>query len=698
MLGRTFRAWLLALGVTALASPSAATASSWQLPLEVVGGGGFVRGGVPFAKGKLPDAGTLRVRAARAGSPAITPATDTLDTWGDGSVRWVLVEFPAEAGTWILESSGNETEAEGDAELPPPPELPIPESGDLLLVIDGVRTDLGRATWTEERRTRWSGRVRATGRTPHGVRWTARIERCVGQPDDRIRLEILNPTPTAEKTGQPTCLDLDCEGTIHVQQVSVLAPGRRVRARWETENGAIEVPDGVALLPDPSQLRPGERFGWELVPGAGDLETPLLEYNAPWACRSGALGPLVPSGSGRWSEYELNNVAGAVGLRAGRCRPHWRNPREHGEDQRDWDGGVVDTDFQTHNNEYETLLTYAKQRLRTMGRHPTSRDWHYLGLTGARHFANVDIYHVHEGPLRWMHGAAFQHVKHGGSGRRSMHRSSFAPNMQHQTGRGLLAWYRLTGDPLLEKAFLEVAENTRWRVMNGPGMPGISNTTGEERAPAMALGILTDAWVHTGNREYLEAAKRVAHESHARTKAYVSDPDGTTWRCKPWMVTLLVVALDEFLDAVAEYGTPADGSEAKESAGLFKTFLRRVVVPDPTMTHLPYQFSNDPGNVVDSSRDSWSVVAADALCDFYPDVAERLLRSGSTTIWYPGHPVGTYAKLINHTVMSGWGHRTMVVLEREAAIAEEAAAAAAAAAGIEPEETAVEPERAGGSE
>ncbi len=640
--------------------PSPALADSaarlWKLPIEVVGEGGFVRGGIPFPKGRLAHGAPVRLTG---GGESTTPAIETLATWGDGTVRWLLVEFPVEGAGFLLEPGVAEAPA-GD-----PPVPPVPAEGRIVLRIDGAATDLAAAEWTVERQTPWSSRARAIGTTTSGLVWRARIERRAGESGERLRLELRNPTPTGSRNGQPDCMTLDCPGAMHLGQVSVMVDGSPARVRWAEENGAKDVPGGVALLPKPSQLRPGEQFGWEIVIGDPPLDPPLLEYNAPWGCRSDALGPLTPVDFERWSDYERNNVTGVAGLRRGRARPHWRNPREHGEDQRDWDGGVIETDFQTHNNEYETLLTYAKQRLRTMGRHDTSRDWQYLGVTGARHFANVDIYHVHEGPLPFMHGAAFQHVKHGGSGQSTMHRSTFAPNMQHQTGRGLLAWYFLTGDPLLLESFREIAENTRWRVLNGPGMPGISNTHGEERAPAMALGLMTDAWSFTRDPSYLAAARQIVDESHARTKKYVSSPDATDWRCKPWMITLLVVTLDEFQEAVVEYGDPSDGVKARESSGLFKTFLRRTVVHDPVMTHLPYQFSNDPAQMIDATRDSWSVVAADALCDFYPDVAEVLLRSGSRVIWYPEHPVGKYAKVLNHVVMSGWGHRTMRALEDE---------------------------------
>jgi hypothetical protein len=80
------------------------------------------------------------------------------------------------------------------------------------------------------------------------------------------------------------------------------------------------------------------------------------------------------------------------------------------------------------------------------------------------------------------------------------------------------------------------------------------------------------------------------------------------------------------------------------------------------MIHLPYQTANPSDKEIDTTLDSWNVVGADALVDYFPDVGKALFFSGSRVIWFPGHPVGQYAKLLNHTVMSGWGHRTMAAI------------------------------------
>lgn len=636
-----------AAGGGATYSPLVARPGEWRLSVQSHGSGSYVSGGVPFPRGLLrPD------ESVRASGGAIVDS-EVLATWGDGSVKWLFVEMFGGGGARWLEP--------GEGPSAPGVKPPTFAAGDLVLVIDGRSVDLSEATWSAERESMLSTRMRAKGTHPSGIEWMARYTDYAGSAPGRLRFELRNPTPTGtiQRGAQPSCKMLGCEGTIPFAKVALMVGQGPARVRWEAENGCSTIPGGVSLCPGPMELRPGEQFGWEVVIGSGAAEPPLLEYSSEWACASGALGPMVPVNYSMFGDYERNNVAGAVGLHDGRARPHWRNPREHGEDQRDWDGGDVNIDFQTHNNEYETTLTYAKQRLRTMGTHATSRDWHYLGLTGTRHFANVDIYHVTTGPLPWMHGAVWQHVKHGGTGQATRHRSTFSPNMAHHTGRGLLAWYYLTGDPLLLDSFGTLAENARWRIMNGPGMPGLSNTHGEERAPANALGIMLDSWIHTKNDKYLEAAKKVVRESHANTKPFVTDPNSKDWKAKPWMIALLVVALDEFIDACEDHGVPHEADEARESAGIFRTMLVRWMVPDATLPHLPYQVSNDPQKYIDDFRDSWNVVGADALCEYFPDEARKLFRSGSRCIWHTKHPVGKYAKMINHIVMSGWGHRYM---------------------------------------
>ena len=72
-----------------------------QTPGNLPGAGYPVRCGVPLPEGLVP-AGSLFALRDPAGRPAPAMVTET-SHWRDGSVRWVLCEFPAaEAGVWHL--------------------------------------------------------------------------------------------------------------------------------------------------------------------------------------------------------------------------------------------------------------------------------------------------------------------------------------------------------------------------------------------------------------------------------------------------------------------------------------------------------------------------------------------------------------------------------------------------------------------
>ncbi|MCX7590476.1 MAG: hypothetical protein N2255_02500, partial [Kiritimatiellae bacterium] len=85
--------------VTGLALCAFVSAGAVTVPLSVSNRSSFpsrgelARGGVPMPLGKLKDAGTLRLLDAE-GKPVPTQFT-VLNRWpSDGSIRWVLVEFP----------------------------------------------------------------------------------------------------------------------------------------------------------------------------------------------------------------------------------------------------------------------------------------------------------------------------------------------------------------------------------------------------------------------------------------------------------------------------------------------------------------------------------------------------------------------------------------------------------------------------
>ena len=89
--------------------------------------------GVPFARGRLPDPG--RVRLTGAAGEALPLQTRVLTRWDDGSVRWLLLDFPARAA----DREGGLTLEYGAAVEP------APAAGELTAVAsaEGVSVDTG---------------------------------------------------------------------------------------------------------------------------------------------------------------------------------------------------------------------------------------------------------------------------------------------------------------------------------------------------------------------------------------------------------------------------------------------------------------------------------------------------------------------------------------------------------------------------
>ncbi|MGH2571476.1 MAG: hypothetical protein ACRDGR_09630, partial [bacterium] len=141
------------LASAALAVPADATerdARPLRVPLDVVGPPGFVRGGVPFPPGRLRPDDRVAIEGAS------SAATEVLARWGDGSVRWLLVEAVAESALTL--TRGKPTEGPGvDADG---------LSDDLTLLVDGARADVSGARWRVERETPLSVRLAAEGTTP----------------------------------------------------------------------------------------------------------------------------------------------------------------------------------------------------------------------------------------------------------------------------------------------------------------------------------------------------------------------------------------------------------------------------------------------------------------------------------------------------------------------------------------------------
>ncbi len=149
-----------------------------RVPLTIVGAPGqedIVRTGIPFPLGALKD--TKSIRATSSGGTARPTQSAVLETWDDGSPRWVLVDFPARAG-----EACELRFRENDAPSPTPHTLKIVSSA------AGIDLDTGVATATIR-----DGRLCAFG--PIGASILA-------HPME-VRLKLMTPHGPAEFVALP---------------------------------------------------------------------------------------------------------------------------------------------------------------------------------------------------------------------------------------------------------------------------------------------------------------------------------------------------------------------------------------------------------------------------------------------------------------------------------------------------------------
>ena len=390
--------------------------------------------------------------------------------------------------------------------------------------------------------------------------------------------------------------------------------------------------------------------------------------------------------------YEINNLA-AVNGTVGPYAANLFDARErvdfygwmHFGDVRvvDEDGGTGQTNLQ-YDFEYGMLV----QSLRLLGRDDlNSRRWWLLGEQAARHTADIDILHVHWGDpsqlssywIRWCWGGMFWHTPHGESGLENPHRGA-SPHLEFQFARGLFLYYYLTGYEKALEAAMEVAENTYWRVMNGPGEPGYSGTTSDEaRAAANALEILLAAYLATWDEKFLEAARKVIEESHFNKKWYKNGPvsDYAERSVAPWQQAMLMVALGKYLDLVRELTGEID-EEARSSLLGYAGWMLRYAYHasgDSAFSgpHFVYMWWGD-GRVSDWSpgggANAWMLVISDAFVyaweysgnSTYLEIAEQQFRDGSRWFWFEGNPEGQFATGKQHAILSTSGFKYSYLL------------------------------------
>jgi len=461
-----------------------------------------------------------------------------------------------------------------------------------------------------------------------------------------------NVTGLNSQKSQPTCLDY---GSIEDIAVSVrLAHDEDWSVRWGAEMGAVSGPDGYVLCSG-HVLRAGEQVGWWLTPASESEPTVILEdygqafgptANVEWPEMDDLQKVLVDGFSDR--QYHLiNDPQGQLQM-----------VRESGDFLRDFEG-PAEALTKTHNAEYD----WPMGLFRVMARQAiwlTPADWqivedsHDLALMACWHAANVDLYHHASGPLPWMHGGPFPHINHGSSGTHRPHRGT-GPNAGHWTGRFIRYGQMVSGDnPLLRDAADLRNGITAIKARGGPGMPYLSNSTGEHRAPAYLINTLVDEWVLYGSVFARDMAVKVIEESADSPLLRQEWGDN---RYKPWMVCLLLESL--------LYARESGISAAWLPAMQWQDLILETGM-DPSGDHLLYERgwgSNAHRTRGDDMPGAfWNLLAADVLFERDPSLAVHLAEGAMEAGgWYPGHNPEQWASVLVGGGMIQYGHRYAIL-------------------------------------
>lgn len=193
-------------------------------------GRGPVTTGIPFPRGALTDPAKLVLRDARGAVVALQART--LDRWPDGSARWVLLDWIAEAGAAPYRVSAGEPVAV--APDVKPALAPLPQL--LIEWGDGPTSVALEAAHIEH-----AGPVRttATWRDALGpLDVSARLHFFAGLSAVRIELTIRNPNRAIHPGG---LWDLGDAGSVFLKDVSLsfaLPAGEAARVRCSPETGA----------------------------------------------------------------------------------------------------------------------------------------------------------------------------------------------------------------------------------------------------------------------------------------------------------------------------------------------------------------------------------------------------------------------------------------------------------------------------
>jgi hypothetical protein len=221
-----------------------------------------------------------------------------------------------------------------------------------------------------------------------------------------------------------------------------------------------------------------------------------------------------------------------------------------------------------YNNQYDQVAGFCYQWLRT----GDARWWSQF-VEGARHVADIDIYHTDEDKAAYNHGL-FWHTYHYVDAHRSTHRSyphvkgpnGGGPANEQNYPAGLMLHYFVTGDTTSREAALGLAQFVidmddgrrtvfRWLAGGDTGRASQSRTEdyhGPGRGSGNSLNALLVGHRLSGDPRFLAKAeqliRRVSHPEQDLGRLTLLDAENR------WFYTMYLQALGAYLDHKAELG------------------------------------------------------------------------------------------------------------------------------------------------
>ena len=221
-----------------------------------------------------------------------------------------------------------------------------------------------------------------------------------------------------------------------------------------------------------------------------------------------------------------------------------------------------------YNNQYDPILGFARQFLRTADPH-----WWAMATELAAHVVDIDVYHTVRDKWTYNHGL-FWHTYHYGDADTATHRTYPArargrihgggPSADHNYTSGLMLMFFLTGEEWARQTVIDLAQFvvdlddgrlTEFRFLDR-GSTGRATLSagyyGPGRGPANSLNALMDGFRLSGNPNFdakaEEVLRRVVHPEEDVTRHELDDPE------RRWFYTMFLQSLGKYLHDKVERG------------------------------------------------------------------------------------------------------------------------------------------------